>query len=232
MGRFKVSEVFQVGKRYEIITKYKEIPVKVNMTLRWVEDEGRLLGFDWGGTPFRQVFSTIEPVYIKLLPKEYAQTYVFSNLGKELVLTVENFVDLPEFLRRSSVRVEPDEKNPVLVELRFDQREVTVEAKDISETGVGVIIHTEEQREFMEHLKGVLEHLREGLEPEFLVKIHLPGVGVAEGKGRLRNLIGLGTDVYVRLGFELNFPREGLAKVRNYIVNRQREIIRTLRLSE
>jgi len=89
--------------------------------LRWTDDEGRLLGFEWGKTHLRSAFSTVDPVYVKLDSREYAQTQVFSNLGKELVLTVENFVGPPEFIRRRSVRVEPDKNKPVAVEVLFDQ---------------------------------------------------------------------------------------------------------------
>jgi len=147
MEKFELSEIFTAGQSYDVITKYKEIPVKAHLKLNWVDNEGRLLGFDWGRTHMKAAFSTLDPVYVKLSSKEYAQTQVFSNLGKELVLTVENFVEPPEFIHRRSVRVEPDENKPVVVELRFDGMSFEIQAKDISETGIGLSLGREENRD-------------------------------------------------------------------------------------
>ncbi len=232
MERLRLSEIFKVGDHYDIIAKYKEIPVKVHLKLNWVDDEGRLLGFDWGRTHLKAAFSTLEPVYIKLSSKEYAQAQVFSNLGKELVLTVENFVEPPEFIRRRSVRVEPDENKPVLVEIHHDGRKVTLNAKDVSETGIGIQLDAKEQKDFVNYLKEKIEELKEDEFIEFSIVVHLPGGEVAKGKGRLRNVVGLSRDVYVRLGFEVDFPREELNKIRRYVINRQREIIQSLRFVE
>ena len=229
MDSIKVSDIFEVGRHYDIIVKYKEIPVKVNLKLNWADDEGRLLGFDWGRTHLKAAFSTLEPVYIKLSLTEYAQTQVFSNLGKELVLTVENFVEPPEFIKRRSVRVEPDETRPVLVDLRFNGGEITLNAKDVSEMGIGIQLDAKKHGAFIEFLREKLEHLKENEDIEFSVKVHLPEGCVAEGKGRLRNVVGLGKDVYVTLGFEVDFPKGELNKIRKYVINRQRELIQSLR---
>ncbi len=229
MDKIRVSEIFQVGRHYDIIAKYKEIPVKASLKLNWVDNEGRLLGFDWGKTHIKAAFSTLEPVYVKLSPKEYAQTQVFSNLGKELVLTVENFVEPPEFIKRRSVRVEPDENKPVLVELEFDSKKITLNARDVSETGIGIQLDAKEHKEFIEFLKSRLEDLKEDEYVEFLIRVHLPEDHTAKGKGRLKNVVGLGKDVYVRLGFEVDFPKEELGKIRKYVINRQREIVQSLR---
>lgn len=232
MGKLKVSEIFKVGSTYEILTKYKEVPVKALMKLLWVDDEGRLLGFDWGRTHLRKAFTTLEPVYIKLSPREYAQTQIFSNMGKELVLMVENFVDPPDFIRRRSVRVEPDENNPVMVTIEYNGKSITVPAKDISETGVGVIIHRDEHRDFIDFVNRELENLKQEHHIEFKVKIHLPNLGTVDGIGKIRNLIGTGKDIYMRVGFELEFTRSELAKIRKYVMNRQKEIIQSLRMLE
>jgi len=232
MDKIRVSEMFKVGESYEVITKYKEVPVKAIMRLKWVDDEGRLLGFDWGRTHLRGAFSTLDPVYIKLSSKEYAQTQVFSNLGKELVLTVENFVEPPEFIRRRSVRVEPDENKPVEVEITFDGRTIRATVKDISETGIGILLSRKEHKEFIEFVQSELEKLKEDDFIEFDIKVLLPDCGEAKGKGRIRNVIDTGKDIYMRLGFEVEFPREGLNKIRRYVINRQKEIIQSLRMVE
>ncbi len=232
MEKLKISEVFKPGEYYDVITKYKEIPVKANLKLNWVDDEGRLLGFDWRRCLTKSAFSTLDPVYVKLSLDEYAQTQVFSNLGKELVLTVENFVEPPEFIKRRSVRVEPDENKPVIVEVNFDGHGFRLSAKDISETGVGLCLSTEENRDFINFLQKKIEELKEEEVIEFPLKVHLPDNGTAVGKGRLKNVVGLGKDVYVRLGFEVDFPREELTKIRRYVINRQKEIIQSLRFVE
>ena len=232
MDRLRLSEIFKVGDHYDIIAKYKEIPVKAHLKLNWVDNEGRLLGFDWGRTHIKAAFSTLEPVYIKLSPKEYAQTQVFSNLGKELVLMLENFVEPPEFIKRRSVRVEPDENRPVLVEIHYDGKNITLSAKDVSETGIGLQLDAKEHKDFVNYLKEKIEELKEEEFIELSLTLRLPEGEVARGKGRLRNVVGLSRDVYVRLGFEVDFPREELNKIRRYVINRQREIIQSLRFVE
>ena len=231
MSRLRLEEVFRVGNRYSIVTKYKEIPVRVNLRLNWVDEEGRLLGFDWGRTHLRGAFSTLDPVYVELSGEEFAQTQVFSNLGKELVLMLENFVGPPEFVKRRSVRVEPDENKPVRVVINADGVSVETKAKDISETGVGVILDKEAHRDFIDLLEDISEGLKAGdLGREFTIRIMLPSGEEAVGTGRLRNVIGLGKDVYVRLGFEVSFPRKEITKIRRYVLERQKEIIKSLRM--
>ncbi len=230
METLKFLKIFKVGGCYDVITKYKEIPVKVHLKLNWADEESRLLGFDWGKTHLRAAFSTLDPVYVRLSQNEYVQTQVFSNLGKELVLSVENFVEPPEFIKRRSVRVEPDENKPVIIEVEFDKSRLNTRAKDISETGVGVSLSVDENREFINFLQKRLESIKENEFIEFSVRIHLPDNGMARGRGKLKNVIGLGRDVYVRLGFEVDFPREELNKIRKYVMERQKEIIQSLRM--
>lgn len=224
-----LSKVLKVGGTYDVITKYKEIPVKAVLKLNWLEEDEGFMGFDWGRTLYKKAFSTLDPVYVKLSNDKYIRTGVFSNLGKELVLSFDSFVAPPEFVSRRSVRVEPDEESPVVVTLEFNGGRLTANAKDVSETGVGIQLDTQEDKDFIEFIKEKLEHLKKDELIEFNIKIDLPGVGTAEGKGKLRNVVGLGQDVYVRLGFEVNFPREEIDKIRKYVVNRQKEIIQALR---
>lgn len=228
--KLRVSEIFKRGSTYDVITKYKEIPVRARFRLRWTDDEGRLLGFEWGKTHLRSAFSTVDPVYVKLDSREYAQTQVFSNLGKELVLTVENFVGPPEFIRRRSVRVEPDKNKPVAVEVLFEDRGFKTLVRDISETGVGVILRADSDREFIAFLRNIFRDKEENQALEFSVRLHLPTCGTVSGKGRLRNVVSLGSDL--RLGLEVSFPREELNKVRRYVITRQKEIIKSLRMVE
>ncbi len=231
MERLKLRDVFTAGERYSVITKYKEIPVRVNLRLNWIDEEGRLLGFDWGRTHLKGAFSTLDPVYVELSPDEFAQTQVFSNLGKELVLMLESFVEPPEFIKRRSVRVEPDENKPVRVVIEGEGVRVDTHAKDVSETGVGVVLNPENHREFINLLRNISEKLRKGeVEDEFKVRLTLPGGEEVKGIGRLRNVVGFGKDVYVRMGFEVSFPKSEITKIRRYVLSRQKEIIQSLRM--
>ncbi len=226
----KLSDIFKTGKVYDVLTKYKEVPVKAPMPLLWVDEEGRLLGFDWKKVTVKKAFSSLEPVYVKVSPSEYAKTQIFSNLGKELVLVLESLVPPPEFINRKSVRVEPDEEKPVKVEIIFNGKRIEGNATDVSETGVGVKLPLEGNNDFVEFVKEKLKSLQEKENLEFDVKVHLPDNGTAQGKGKVRNLLGSGKDLYVRLGFEVEFPRRELDKIRRYVIQRQKEIIQSLRM--
>ncbi|MDQ7037879.1 MAG: PilZ domain-containing protein [Aquificota bacterium] len=231
MNRPRLEDVFTIGDRYNIVTKYKEIPVRVNLRLNWLDEEGRLLGFDWGRTHLKVAFSTLDPVYVELSPEEFAKTQVFSNLGKELVLMLENFVEPPEFVKRRYVRVEPDENKPVKVVISVSGISAETQARDISETGVGVALDRESHRELIDLLEGISEDLKAGgPDRDFTIRILLPSGEEAVGKGRLRNVIGLGRDVYVRLGFEVSFPKKEITKIKRYVLERQKEIIKSLRM--
>jgi len=232
MEKFRVSRHFDRGREYSIITKYKEIPIRANLKLNWTDDEGRLLGFDWGKTHLRGAFSTLDPVYIELTKNEYAVTSVFSNLGKELVLMVENFTEPPEFVRRRSVRVEPDEENPVVVEITLDDLSLSTTATDISEHGVGISLSQKEHGSFIKAVRERLNGLEKEENIDFVLAITLPACGTVKGKGKLKNFIGKGNDVYVRLGFEVSFGKKDIDRIRRYVIMRQREIIKSLRMVE
>ncbi len=232
MEKFRVSRHFKAGEIYSIITKYKEIPIRVNLQLKWADDEGRLLGFDWGKTHLRGAFSTLDPVYVALTKKEYAVTSVFSNLGKELVLMVETFSDPPDFVNRRSVRVEPDEENPVYVDLMIEGNSISTTATDISELGVGISLNRKEHSEFIKTVRKRLKDLEKDENIDIEITVTLPACGKVTGKGRLRNFIGKGNDVYVRLGFEVSFGKKDIDRIRRYVITRQREIIKSLRMVE
>ncbi len=230
MNREKVYDILKTGEHYSIITKYKEVPVKAHLKLSWTDREGNLLGFDWRRSHLKPAFSTLDSVYVKLNPQEYIKTQVFSNLGKELVLSVDDIVSPPEFIKRRAVRVEPDENRPVKVRIYFNHNSLDALASDVSETGVGISLDINSNRDFVEFIKAKLEELREDEFIELSIHVELPCGDVVEGTGRLKNVIGLGKDVYVRVGFEINFPKKEINKIKNYVMDRQKEIVQSLRL--
>ena len=218
------------GKVYQVVANYKEIPIRVNLILNWIEKKDGLIGFDWGGSNLKRAFSTIGPVYVQLSESSFLKTEVFSNLGKELVLTAISITPPPEFIRRRSVRVEPRENEPIRVKLEMDDLSTTSIVKDISETGIGIILDSDTQRSFIEALKNKLDHLKEDDHVHFNITVSLPKCGEENGEGKLRNVVGLGKEIYVRLGFEVNFPQDELKKIKRYVIKRQREIIQSLRM--
>ncbi len=231
MERSGIYDMLEIGKTYDLITKYKEVPVKTHLKLSWIDDEGDLVGFDWKKSTLKGAFSTLDPVYIKLNQHQFLKTQVFSNLGKELVLSLEDIVPPPDFIKRRSVRVQPDENNPVKVQVKFGEKSLIAKASDVSETGVGMSINpdSDEHRPFIDFLKDKLNELKEDEFIDFDVEIYLPEGEIVMGKGRLKNVIGLGRDIYVRLGFEVSFPKQEITKIRKYVMNRQKEIIQSLR---
>ena len=59
--------------------------------------------------------------------------------------------------------------------------------------------------------------------------IEIPGENPIEALGELKNIISKEEEVYFRLGFRLDLRPSDLKKLRNYIINRQREILDKLR---
>ncbi len=232
MGDLKVSEILKEGNSYEIITKYKEIPIKVRMKLKWISDEDNLAGFDWKLVSYKKAFSTLDPVYVKLSEDKYLRSQVFSNLGKELVLSIEEITSPPEFIKRRFVRVEPHEKKPVVVIFNINNKKIKVNAKDISETGVGILLDRKKDREIIKFLEEELKKLKTGEFLECEIEINLPEMGNVRGKGKLKNVIDFENGVYTRLGFEASFPKEDIYKIRKYVLERQKEIIQSLRMLE
>ncbi len=226
-----LKDTFEVGKKYEVVTKYKEILIKSVMPLLWIEEKDRFLAFDWSKVNVKRAYSTLDHVYIKLDNKHYAETSVFSNLGKELVLVFEKVVDPPEFVRRKTVRVEPDPSQPVYVDVCVNETcSISAEAKDISETGIGLAIKREEEKDFYKKLVDMLSDPEESVKVPFSIKVKLPDGQVVRGHGDLRNVIGIGEEVYIRLGFKVDYSKEDLEKLRRYILHRQQEIIQSLKI--
>ncbi len=231
MGNKPLRHIFKIGGRYEVITKYKEIPIKAVMPLKWIEEGDRFLGFDWSKVNVKRAYSTLDNVYVKLGQDSYAQTSVFSNLGKELVLVFESIVPPPEFIRRKTLRVEPDPSQPVYANVCVDDTcSIRSEVKDISETGVGLTISRGRSGEFYNKLREILSNPESSMRIPFSITVELPDGEKVRGHGDLRNVIGLGEEVYIKLGFKVDYSREDLEKLRRYILHRQQEIIQSLKM--
>ena len=212
------------GKQYEIYTKVKEIPVKTILKLNWIDEPSKLIGFDWGNCIRRGAFQPGNAAYVKLSEERFIKSRIVSNRG-ELVLEPKEECEKPEFLRRRAVRVEVDPANPVKVKLKIGDKEYQTEAKDISEYGVGVVFRkdTKEGEE-------ILNLLEENKDEWIDLELELPKYGHVHAKGKVRRKELHDGEVYIRFGFELEFSEEHRAKVRKYILDRQQEIVKSLRL--
>ncbi len=212
------------GKQYEIYTKVKEIPVKTILKLSWIDHSSQLVGFDWGNCVRRGAFQPGNTAYIKLSEEKFIKSGIISNRG-ELVLEPQEECEKPEFLKRRAIRVEINPVNPVKVKLKVGGKEFHTQAKDISEYGVGVIFKkdSEEGRE-------VLDILETNKERWVELELYLPKYGHVHAKGKMKRIEIFNGEVYIRFGFELEFSEEHRAKVRKYILDRQQEIVKSLRL--
>jgi len=216
------------GKEYEVITSWKEIPIRLKLKVRWVSPQERYISFDFKECKFKQVFSEKDPVYIKI-GELFLLCKVFSNIRDELVLEVDSPVPAPPIVLREFIRVQPTEREPVYVSFCLgDDCVLKVEAVDISEYGVGVLLHKEEANRIMENLMQIVSDVQR-MHTVFDIEVELPKEGVVKAQGELKNIIGRQEDVYIRLGFKINLEESQKKKIRQYIMRRQREILDQLK---
>lgn len=224
----EILKDLEKGKFCEVITSWREVPIRIKLPVRWVSPQERFVSFDFKDCKFRHVFSEKVPVYIKVREIFFA-CKVFSNIRDELVLEVESPVPAPPVVMREFIRVEPLEKEPVYVSFcSEDKCIVRVKAVDISESGVGVVLKKEHTDELMDILSRASTNV-ESIHMSFELEIELPREGVVRAKGELKNIISKEDNVYVRLGFKLNLEEDQTRKIRQYIMRRQREILEQLK---
>ncbi|MCS6956930.1 MAG: hypothetical protein RMK75_00515 [Aquificaceae bacterium] len=212
----------------EVITSWKEIPIRAKLPIRWVSPQERFVSFDFGRCKFKHVFSDKIPVYIKI-GELFLICKVFSNIRDELVLEVDAPVPAPPIILREFIRVEPTEKEPVYVSFCVEDKcIIKTKAVDISESGVGVIIHNEEANTFVDILSEIATDTLK-IHTPFDIEIELPKEGTVKAQGELKNIISREGDVYIRLGFRITLKEEYTKKIRQYVIRRQREILEQLK---
>ncbi len=213
----------------EVITSWRQIPIRVKLSVRWVSPQERFVSFDSRDCKFRRVFSDTVPVYIKV--KElFLMCKVFSSVRDELVLEVDQPVPAPPVVLREFIRVEPTEKEPVYVSFCVeDNCIVRAKAADVSESGVGILLRKEDTTKLMDILSQIATDASK-IHTPFEIEIELPREGVVRAQGELKNIISKKEDLYVRLGFKINPKEEETRKIRKYVMRRQREILEQLRL--
>ncbi len=215
------------GNNYEVVTRYKEIPVRLKLKLRWIEKE--LVGFEGGNYPLIKVFSPDEAVYIRVDKDTYIQTSLFSNLRHELILRIGERVSTPPFMKREMVRVEPDPSKPVYANICIDDVcSYRLQVANISERGICVLVHHKDE-DIINRLEEVVEEHGKK-EHNVDVEIEFPNGEKAKGKGIIRSITEKEDDIYVKIGLMLSGYPDEIRKISNYVLNRQREILSSLKM--
>ncbi|MEN3028678.1 MAG: hypothetical protein ABDH29_05595 [Aquificaceae bacterium] len=228
MSLTDILRELEKGKECEVITSWKEIPIRVKLPLRWVSLQERFVSFDFRGCKFKHIFSDKNPVYIKL-GEMFLACKVFSNIRDELVLEVDAPVPAPPIVLRESIRVEPTEREPVYVSFCAEDSCIArVKVVDISESGVGVTLHSEEASKLINLLSEIAVNAAK-IHTPFDIEIELPREGKVQAQGELKNIISREGDIYIRLGFRIILKEEQTKKIRQYIMRRQREILEQLK---
>jgi len=216
-------------ERYcEVITSWKEIPIRVKLPVRWVSHQERFVSLDFKECKFRQVFSETVPVYIKVRDL-FLVCKVSSNIRDELVLEVDVPVPAPPVVLREFIRVEPAENEPVYASFCVeDNCVVRVKVADIGESGVSVLLSKEDTKRLIDILSQIATDVSK-IHTPFEIEIELPKEGRVRARGELKNIISQEGDLYVRLGFKINLKEDQTKMIRQYIIRRQREILEYLK---
>ncbi len=225
MGVYDLLKDIKEGHSYEVITTWRGLPIRIKLKVKWISLKDRLVSFDFFGCKFRRAF-TEEKVHIKL-GEYYIECDIFSSIRDELVLKANAVCPPPPCIIRELVRVEPAENKPVLVSFCIEDECIgPAKAIDISEKGVGVILSKQD----IEKLCSALDiRIEEKYSINVSLIIEIPGEGSIKAVGELRNIVCKEEECYFRLGFKLDLMPPDLRKLRNYIINRQKEILDELR---
>ncbi len=223
MSLSDILKVLEKSKSCEVITSWKEIPVKIRLPIRWISVQERFISLDFRECKFKSVFSSNNPVYIKV-GETYLFSKVFSNIKDELVLEVESVTSPPPITMREFIRVQPSEEEPVLVSICLDDGcIVKTIAKDVSETGIAIALKKEDAKNFLGMIeRDTTEHL---IHKEVVLIVELPDGYTFKINGELRNILTESEGLYVRLGFKIKPSTRDVKHLRSYIIKRQREII-------
>lgn len=212
----------------EVLTSWKEVPIRVRLSLKWISIQERLASFDFGKCKFKRVFTDSVPVYIKV-GEVFLLCKVFSNIKDELVLEVESPFPAPPLVLREFIRVEPSENEPIYVSFCVkDTCMARARAVDISESGVGVLLSKKDAGKLIEILSEIATDASK-IHTPIEIQIELPKGTTVTGQGELKNMVSREKDLYIRLGFKLALDEKQRKKIRQYVIRRQREILEQLK---
>ncbi|MFN3598530.1 MAG: PilZ domain-containing protein [Aquificaceae bacterium] len=213
-------------KECELITSWKEIPVKLKLPIKWISSKERLISFNFKECRFKSVFSGTDPVYIKF-NEIFLSCRIFSNVRDELVLEIESTVPAPHIALREYIRVQPKETEPVYVSFCVgDNCILKARVINISESGVGILIYEKDANKLLEILSDISTDVQK-IHTIFDIYLELPHEDNIKTVGELRNIIK--ENDYIRIGLKMDLDEKDRTKVRRYIMQRQREILEQLK---
>ncbi|ACG58147.1 hypothetical protein HY04AAS1_1463 [Hydrogenobaculum sp. Y04AAS1] len=231
----EVVAKLQKGKEYNIYTVYRDVPINIKISLSWVDVSKTnevYLAFNWKNTSMKYAFQAGNPVYVKIvIPYQsrelsfYIKCSVFSSARDELVLMAESLIEVPPFLKRSSVRVEFDYKHKAYAKLcleDLDECFSNLSLKNISETGFAIKIEKDENKDM---ILGKMKDLA-SKDIVFDVELYIDS-DIVRGKANLVNIYEEQDELYA--GFKMSVDRKDAAKLSSIIMKLQQEIIQEIK---
>ena len=225
----------QKGKEYNIYTLYRDVPIniKVPFSLFDISKTNEVyLAFNCKNTSMKYAFKTGNPVYVKIvIPYQnrelsfYIKCSVFSSARDELVLMADSLLEVPPFLKRSSVRVEFDYKHKAYAKLcleDLDECFSNLSLKNISETGFAIKIEKNENKDIL------LDKIKDLAKRDALLDVELYIDGdIVRSKANLVNIYEEQDELCA--GFKMSVDKKDAAKLRSIIMKLQQEIIQEIK---
>jgi len=231
----EVIAKLQKGKEYNIYTLYRDVPINIKVPFSWFDISKTnevYLAFNWKNTSMKYAFQTGNPVYVKIvIPYQsrelsfYIKCSVFSSARDELVLMAESLIEVPPFLKRSSVRVEFDYKHKAYAKLcleDLDECFSNLSLKNISETGFAIKIEKDENKDM---ILGKMKDLA-SKDIVFDVELYIDG-DIVRGKANLVSIYEEEDELYA--GFKMSVDKKDAAKLSSIIMKLQQEIIQEIK---
>lgn len=231
----EVVAKLQKGKEYNIYTLYRDVPINIKVPFSWLDISKTnevYLAFNWKNTSMKYAFQTGNPVYVKIvIPYQsrelsfYIKCSVFSSARDELVLMADSLIEVPPFLKRSSVRVEFDYKHKAYAKLCFEDLDEcfsNLSLKNISETGFAIKIEKDENKD------RILDKMKDLATKDTVLDVELYIDGdIVRGKANLVNIYEEEDELYA--GFKMSVDKKDAAKLRSIIMKLQQEIIQEIK---
>ena len=235
----EVVAKLQKGKDYNIIyTLYRDVPINIKVPFSWFnisKTSEVYLAFNWKNASMKHAFQTGNQVYVKIvIPYQkrelsfYIKCSVFSSAGDELVLMADSLIEVPPFLKRSSVRVEFDYKHKAYAKLclkDLDECFSNPPLKNISETGFAIKIEKNENKDI---ILDKIDKIKDLAKRDALLDVELYIDGdIVRSKANLVNIYEEEDELYV--GFKMSVDKKDAAKLRSIIMKLQQEIIQEIK---
>ncbi len=238
----ELSSKLQKGKVYNIYTIYRDVPINIKASFLWADTSKSnevYLAFNWKDISIKYAFQTGNPVYVKIsIPYQnrelsfYIKCDAFSTRKDELVLMAHSLVEVPPFLKRTSVRVELDSKHKAYAKLcvgKEEKPDVEQEClsnlllKNISEGGFAIKV--EKDKENSDVLLNMLKDLAQK-DAVFDAELYIDS-NLIRAKANIVNIYEEDEDVIA--GFKMKAEKKDEQKLVSIIMKLQQEIIQEIK---